>query len=383
MITPQELRKKTERKYFNVLQDLLQNTPFEKLIIRSDKSYTKSSLSAFEKEIQQLCKHSKESQGFGYSIDFQQVKTKYLGIQDLPISIYFETAKDVLQFLSKEEEYNKLKENIQHIGAHFPELEHWLLEAKNIKKIIEHQEIWEDLLKVCSYFKNNPKPNLYVRELPIKVHTKFIEQHQGILKELLNILIEGHIQKEEKRFEKRFSLKYAEPVIRFKLLDQGIADAFFSGINDLSIPLSQFEKLDLPIQRVIIVENKTSLYTALTLPNMKGTMAVFGGGFGVVDLKHVPWFRQHTLLYWGDIDVHGFEILSQFREIFSHTQSMLMDQTTFDLFFENDQGKPSKSKLTLYLNEEENMLYHRLKEKNMRLEQEKIPLDYVLEYFAN
>lgn len=383
MITPQELRKKTERKYFNVLQDLLQNTPFEKLVIRSDKSYTKSSLSAFEKEIQLLCKHSKESQGFGYSIDFQQVKTKYLGIQDLPISIYFETAKDVLQFLSKKEEYNKLKENIQHIRAHFPELEHWLLEAKNIKKIIEHQEIWEDLLKVCSYFKNNPKPNLYVRELPIKVHTKFIEQHQGILKELLNILIEGHIQKEEKRFEKRFSLKYAEPVIRFKLLDQGIADAFFSGINDLSIPLSQFEKLALPIQKVIIVENKTSLYTALTLPNMKGTMAVFGGGFGVVDLKHVSWFRQLTLLYWGDIDVHGFEILSQFREIFSHTQSMLMDQTTFDLFFENDQGKPSKSKLTLYLNEEENMLYHRLKEKNMRLEQEKIPLDYVLEYFAN
>jgi len=383
LITPQELRKKTERKYFNVLQDLLQNTPFEKLVIRSDKSYTKSSLSAFEKEIQLLCKHSKESQGFGYSIDFQQVKTKYLGIQDLPISIYFETAKDVLQFLSKKEEYNKLKENIQHIRAHFPELEHWLLEAKNIKKIIEHQEIWEDLLKVCSYFKNNPKPNLYVRELPIKVHTKFIEQHQGILKELLNILIEGHIQKEEKRFEKRFSLKYAEPVIRFKLLDQGIADAFFSGINDLSIPLSQFEKLALPIQKVIIVENKTSLYTALTLPNMKGTMAVFGGGFGVVDLKHVSWFRQLTLLYWGDIDVHGFEILSQFREIFSHTQSMLMDQTTFDLFFENDQGKPSKSKLTLYLNEEENMLYHRLKEKNMRLEQEKIPLDYVLEYFAN
>ena len=81
---------------------------------------------------------------------------------------------------------------------------------------------------------------------------------------------------------------------------------FFYGLDDLSIPLSQFEKLNLPLQKVIIVENKTSLYTTLTLPNMKNTLAIFGSGYAVLNLKNVKWFQQLELLYWGDIDAQGF-----------------------------------------------------------------------------
>jgi hypothetical protein len=63
------------------------------LVIRGDKSYTKSSLPEFEREIQLISSHSKEKKGFGYTLEFQKVKTKYLGTQDLPISIYFDMKK--------------------------------------------------------------------------------------------------------------------------------------------------------------------------------------------------------------------------------------------------------------------------------------------------
>ena len=53
MITPKEIKDKAERKYISFLQSLVENKPFEKLVIRGDKSYTKSSLSEFEKELQQ------------------------------------------------------------------------------------------------------------------------------------------------------------------------------------------------------------------------------------------------------------------------------------------------------------------------------------------
>ena len=38
----------------------------------------------------------------------------------------------------------------------------------------------------------------------------------------------------------------------------------------------------------------------------------------------------------------GFEILSQFRSYFPQTQSLLMDRTTFDTYFEGDKGTPKQ-----------------------------------------
>jgi len=236
---------------------------------------------------------------------------------------------------------------------------------------------------LCQYFKQNPKPSLYIRELPIRVHTKFIERNQSVIKELLDILISEHINKEEKQFEKRFNLKYAEPQIRFKVLDKTISNRFFSGLDDIAIPVSQFESLNLPIKKVLVVENKTTLYTTLTLPKMNETIAIFGSGYSVYNLKNVNWFGGLELLYWGDIDAQGFEILSQFRNYFPQTQSVLMDKDTFEKFFENDKGTPTNVSTKLNLTDKEQQLYDTLKTNNWRLEQEKISFNYVNEFFKN
>ncbi|MFA7449177.1 MAG: Wadjet anti-phage system protein JetD domain-containing protein [Weeksellaceae bacterium] len=360
---------------------MVENIPFSRIDIRGDKSYTKSSLQEFEKEIQQIVSQSKEKKGFGYSLDFQKVKTKYLGVQDLPISIYFDNEKDFLKFLGKEKEVDSFKSNVEVILRKFPELKKWII--KNPKKVIDNTNEWESILKVCQYFKQNPKPSLYIRELPIRVHTKFIERNQSVIKELLDILISEHINKEEKQFEKRFNLKYAEPQIRFKVLDKTISNRFFSGLDDIAIPVSQFESLNLPIKKVLVVENKTTLYTTLTLPKMNETIAIFGSGYSVYNLKNVNWFGGLELLYWGDIDAQGFEILSQFRNYFPQTQSVLMDKDTFEKFFENDKGTPTNVSTKLNLTDKEQQLYDTLKTNNWRLEQEKISFNYVNEFFKN
>lgn len=381
MITPKEIKDKTERKYISFLQSLVEQRPFEKLVIRGDKSYTKSSLSEFEREIQLIHSYSKEKKSFGYSLDFQKVKTKYLGVQDLPVSIYFDNEKDFLKFLGKEYEVNSFKLNVEIILGEFPELKDWII--KNPKKVIDNANEWQSILLVCKYFKQNPKPNFYIRELPVKVHTKFIERNKSIIRELLDVLISEHVKSEEKEFEKRFNLKYVEPQIRFKVLDKTISDRFFSGIDDIAIPVCQFEKLNLPIKQVLVVENKTTLYTTLTLPKMNDTIAIFGSGFSVLNLKNVRWFDNLKLLYWGDIDVQGFEILSQFRSYFPQIKSVLMDKQAFDKFFEGDNGTPTNISTRLNLTDEEQQLYDILKTNNWRLEQEKIQFNYVNKYFDN
>ncbi len=187
----------------------------------------------------------------------------------------------------------------------------------------------------------------------------------------------------ENEFEKRFSLKSSEPLVRFKVLDPDISKKAFAGVDDLSVPVSQFNALTLPITRVIIVENKIPLYNALTLPKLEGTIAVFGKGYHVSTLKDIHWLTDTEIWYWGDMDAHGFEILSQVRGYFPQTKSWLMDMETFERFFEHDPGTISTVAVALNLTEEESLLYNKVKSNNWRLEQEKIPLAYVNEKFNN
>jgi hypothetical protein len=381
MISPNEIKTKAERKYASFLQSIVQEIPFSRIIITGDKTYNKTTISDFQKEILALVNQSKGKKGFGYTLDYQTIKTKTIGTQQLPTSIYFDTDKDFLKFLGKEKEVENFINDWQIIHTNFTELKDWII--KNPTKIIQYQGKWQSLLKVCNYFKNCPKPNLYIRELSANVHTKFIESNQSIISELLDIIIQNHINLNEKEFEKRFNLKFREPVVRFKILDKNISETYFSGLNDISILISQFENLKLPLKKVLIVENKTTLYTTLTLPKMDKTIAIFGQGNAVTNIQNAKWLNDITVLYWGDIDVQGFEILSRIRKHFNHTQSVLMDKITFEKYFENDSGKPTTDTTILNLTDNERELYNLLKTNNWRLEQEKIPFDYVNRNFDN
>jgi hypothetical protein len=381
MISPNDIKAKAERKYFSFLQSVVQAIPFSRIVIPSDKTYNKVSIADFHNDILSLANQSKEKKGFGFTIDYQTVKTKTIGMQSLPTIIYFDTEKDFLKFLGREKEVDNFINDWQLINSHFPELKDWII--RNPTKIIQQQGKWESIIKVCNYFKNYPKPNLYIRELPANVHTKFIESNQSIIAELLDVIIQNHINLNEKEFEKRFNLKFREPLVRFKILDKEISQSFFSNLDDISIPVSQFERLKLHLKQVLIVENKTTLYTTLTLPKMDKTIAIFGQGNAVTNIQNAKWLNNINVLYWGDIDVHGFEMLSRIRKHFDHTQSVLMDKSTFDKYFENDSGKPTTDTTTLNLTDNEKELYNLLKTNNWRLEQEKIPFDYVNRHFDN
>jgi hypothetical protein len=384
MITPKEIKDKTERKYISFFfQSLLENKPFEKLVIRGDKSYTKSSLSEFEKEIQQIISQSREKKGFGYTLEFQQVKTKSLGIQDLPTSIFFDTEKDFLKFLSKEKEVELFKTSVEKIIKAFPELKEWI--NKFPLKVIQNASSWQELLSVCEYFRQNPNPNLYIRELPIKVHTKFIENNKGILFELLNVVLSPEYINQDftsaKDFEKRFGLKFNQSLIRIRILDKSISDKYVAGLTDITITEKEFCSLQIPCKNVFIIENKTNfsnLMNFLTLPQMESTIGIFGSGFKVCSLKNASWLYDKEIFYWGDIDTHGLQILSQVRGYFKKTKSIMMDFETLASFKADwCKGEIAKSN-TPNLTTEEKKLYDFVKSENIRLEQERISFVFVI-----
>lgn len=327
----------------------------------------------FEKELTELIAHSKEKKGYGYSIAYQRVKTRKHGEQDIPMSISFLTESDYLKYIGKEQDTAGFRKDMERILSAFPELYEWVCRYPN--KVLDNHRIWAGLLKVCTFFKNNPKPQLYIRELPVQVDTKFIERNKGIIKELLDIIIIGAVNIGETRFEIRFNLRYDEPVVRFRVLDKTMSLALFSGVDDLSVPISQFREVEIPVEAVYIVENKMNM---LTFPPIQKSIVIWGHGFGVKVLKDVTWLKSKKIFYWGDLDAQGFQILSEIRTHFPQVESFLMDRETFDLYNEGEVGTETNVEKELCLTQEEKELYDFLRNGNYRLEQEKIPFEYAL-----
>lgn len=377
MITSQQIKSKALSKYYSYLSSIVSKEDIFPLEIPSNKLPGKD-LEVYRKEIEDLIAHSNRQKKYGYTLQVNKTRTKYLGTQSLPKRIYFESEVDFVGYLNKLREVDDFKQVVNQTLVEFPILKDWL--QKSTRKVVPKLSVWSSILKVCVYFENNRLPNLYIRELPISVHTKFIENHKPILKELLDIILINSLNSDSTIFEKRFHLKYAQPLVRFKILDSQIAKDYFSGNTDISLPVNEFKTLSLPLEKVIIVENKTTLYTTLTLPQQEKTIAIFGKGFQVKSLENIEWLNYVSILYWGDIDAHGFQILSQLRSYHKQTKSILMDKETFVKFYDNGIGSSSKAILK-HLTTQEEILFNELKENNSRLEQEKISHKWVVNAF--
>ena len=372
MITASEIKKKAERKYQGYLRRIVVCEPFEPIVIPCDKKASPT-MTEYEKELKDVRSLSKEVKGYGYTIEWKKVNSKNLGLQDFPYTVLFDSSEDFERFLYKTNEVICFRKNISTILAAFPSLKSWI--EKYPMKVVDNADIWGDLLKVLTYFAENPQPNLYIRELPIEVHTKFIERNKSIIRELLDIVIAPYVCEEEKDFERRFNLKYSEPIVRMRILDSYVVSSCFNGVNDISVPVSQFCNLSLHVSKVFVVEN---LVNFQTFPQIPDSIVVWGKGYAVSALKESVMLKSVALYYWGDLDAQGFEILSQFRSYFPQSQSFLMDKNTFDAYFEDDLGTPSNVSIELNLTEEEKTLYEYIKNNNLRLEQEKIPQSFVV-----
>ena len=379
MITPQEIKAKALKRYIPVLQAYSTNTNIFPLLIPANKGKTSDPFSQRVEALKLLFDHSKARLGYGYSITLKEIETRKDGKQSQVEAILFDTETDFLKFIDKQEEFEQFKTSLTLIRQHLPQLEEWL--QQHIQHIIEYAKQWANIIKVCQYFLAHPQPQLYIRELPIAVDTKFIETHKAIIKDVLDhLLAKYHINHQfnglsGNNFEKRFHLRFDEqPLVRLRFLDK----KFYINqrLSDISLLPSEFITAEFPCEKVIITENKINF---LTLPSVADCIAIWGHGFSVSHLKDAGWLRAKPIYYWGDIDTQGLQILAQMRSYHHHVIGVMMNFETLHAFAENTgEGEKTNVLKLEYLTFEEMRLFEYLKTRNLRLEQEKIP-----QYYAN
>lgn len=379
MITPGEIIQKAGRLYLPFLRSWVQGERFFPLSLPAG-SLPLSRYAQLREGVQLLIAHAKEQRGYGYTIEFEEHRTRKYELQNLPKRILIETEHDFLRLVAKEQEFAHFQQDVSLIREQQPDLHAWIM--AHPQRVIDYHGHWPDLLAVCAYFVEHPRPDCYIRELPICVHTKFVEQHTGILRELLETLLPSEaIQPDAKTFAQRFGLRDDESFMRVRFLDNQLFKSYGLPLTDLSLPHSQFAQLtSLQTERCIVTENKMVF---LTLPSFSHAFAIFGEGFTVGSLSAIPWLAHCPIFYWGDLDAHGFQILSLLRATFPHVTSLMMDEATLQTFSDFCvKGTPCTIQQLPHLTLEEHVLFQHLARENKRLEQEHIDHAYALQHLS-
>lgn len=332
---------------------------------------------------------SKARQGTGYALAFKDVVHQKLGRLRVPGSIVFESAEDVAACAGETLAMTHFTEVAQTLRSKEPRLVPWLAEHPLLA--IEVQTALPRLLAVAAYFQAHPRPMRYARELGIPgLDSKFIEENRALLGAWLDRLLPAEAVDETVRgladngFERRFGLRCDEPLVRFRWLDHALM--LDGHISDATVPLSEFAAYAPGCERVFVTENKINF---LTLPECSGSLAIFGGGYAIDRLGSLSWLRNKPLYYWGDIDTHGFAILSRLRRYWQHTRSLLMGRDTLlghqALWSEEPQDRRCLHDIDA-LDDEERSLYDDLRfdrlGERVRLEQERIGYTHVLDAVA-
>jgi hypothetical protein len=381
MLQPEDLRRKAELLYREFVQAWLAGDgAFFPKEIRGRKTPRSTDLAAASQAVRSLRAGSKEVRGFGYSVKWREVRSRTFGQNQFPEHILFETADDLLRFVGRKAEFEMLATAANRLRSQFQILDSWI--RANPKTMVEIAPELGGLIEVLSWFREHPQPGLYARELPLPVHTKFIKDHEHVLRQWFDLVLPPDaIRADEEHFERRYGLRYAEPHLPLRFLDRRLQECAGFPCDELSLPLRDFARLPLAGCTVYVVENRVNL---LTLPSFEGGLALGGLGGGVTLLRYLPWLESASIWYWGDIDVEGFAILASLRAIYPRVQSLLMDRATID---RHEQfvvpGTANKPELPIHLNDQERSCFLYCREHNLRLEQERIPQTEVLIEMAN
>jgi hypothetical protein len=389
-VTPADITASAKRKVGSVVKSMVDSMvrgtvddlfPMPIRIKVRVSSGQKPSLQEFASATQTLLAGSKSQTGLGYTVELVRRKSRLYGEQDFPDRIVIETLDDFVSITRCETVLHRVRTVCQRVHNSFPELSQWLVD--HATKLERYADAVSDLIAVCKVLSGRPMPDCYLRELDVPVDTKFIEKNEAVLRQWLDILLPASaIDVGETKFCRRYGLRDGRPHHLVRLLDTTMIAELRFPCEELSMPMRNLGKLSVTRADAIIVENRTTL---LTLPPMPRTIALGGVGDSVTRLRDAHWLHDcERLLYWGDLDVDGFRILSNLRRLFPATVSILMDESTFNAHQDQAvQGNGRTHQSLPNLTQAENQLMERLGKANRRIEQESIPQSYVREFLRS
>ncbi len=314
----------------------------------------------------------------GWRLETRRVGGRLVGSNEIPAAVWFDTADQAWASLRVGRAVTAYRELLDAAHAADPGLGDWA--AQHPIRALRHTDDWERVLRTVLWLRDRAGTGVYLRQVDVPgVDTKFIETHEGLLVELLEAMGSERAPGSGRRLEAGFGFAGKPDRIRLRRLDRtGLLPG--SPLTDVSVRVDELTELVVPCGSVLVVENEI---TFLALPPLEGVVAVFGAGFDVLRLARVRWLDGARMVYWGDLDTHGFVILDRLRASFPQVESVLMDIDTLAAHIGQWVTEPRPSREHLgRLSEEEGQVYADLvgdvHGPAVRLEQERVNYAHVV-----
>lgn len=318
----------------------------------------------------------------------KEVRHRVTGTNRFPAEAWIDSAEDAIALLGKKREWQQFQQMVATTRLRRPELLAWI--SKRPLVALQVCDAWPRYLDLVEWLDSHPRPGCYLRQVDLPgIDTKFIEAHRSLLAELFDLVIPTESIDEHftgtHGFCRRYGFQEKPERIRLRILDPSIDPLRLGSSADLTLDIASAASLKTLPQTLFITENETNF---LAFPQVADSWILFGSGYGFSSLRNIPWMQHCRILYWGDIDTHGFAVLNELRHTFPHAESILMDQKTLlaHQTFWGSEPSPSIKSLS-HLNPEEATLYDDLKNHriapNLRLEQERISFSSLTEVLSS
>jgi len=305
-----------------------------------------------------------------YDLVTRAVGARSVGASELPARAVvgsWEQAWRLLDVAGEVEQLDRvLREVVADEGASA-----WV-RTRPLEALAVPEEGWPGLLSALLWLREARGSGRFLREISAPgVDTKLVERHRGVIAAILGVRAGAEA------FVDDLGLRVRPARLRLRLG----RDVAVGGLSDLAAPVEELAALDLAIGSAVVIENET---TFLSAPVPSDGVVVFGEGFRVSRAGALPWLREVSVHYWGDLDTHGFAILDQLRAWLPQTRSFLMDRDTLLAHRERWVAEPSPTAASLpRLDEVEAGVYEDLVTDRyadrVRLEQERIDWSWALQ----
>ena len=293
-----------------------------------------------------------------------------LGTQRVPQKLTLHCAEEAVVWIDKADEWETVVKRYAAMVRQWQVLSDVL--AKQYRFLADcKEEDFLSLMEMLQWISDNPQSNLYPRQIPLAgIDSKWLESHKNMVTKLVSVIK----NEDSSDFFKACGLKAPPQLMRMRILDPNMRSAT-GGLCDISMPWEEAAAMAIEPACVFIVEN---LQSGLAFSDLPGSVVIMGLGYNVELLRQLPWLHKARCMYWGDIDTHGFAILSRARKFAPHLESILMDESAlFDRkrLWVREEKQYVSMELPL-LSQDEQRLYNALKSNiwghNVRLEQERI-----------
>jgi hypothetical protein len=296
-------------------------------------------------------------------IKWTERRWRSLGTQLVPDRVVIHAPMDAAAWIGEQERWRSAQSRFYKILERRPFLGQKLSRYFDLLADAPEDDI-ERVVSVLDWLETGDARAFYPRQLPIAgLDTKWIESRAAMVADLSG-----------------GPLDFRRPpaIVRMRVLDAGLSEAA-GGLSDISAPIGELAALAIRPSRVWVVEN---FQTGLAFESLRDTVVFMGLGYGVSVLASIPWVERAECVYWGDMDTHGFAMLSRARSVLPNLRSELMDEQTLLRFRDLWGIEPAQcgtTEIAALTTNEMNLFLSLQRHRwapSIRLEQERIGWDY-------